>query len=79
VASEWEETWKTQYFVICFGYDEGAPIWYARCRAILSGIPDAGGLVRRMPLLEQTRFRCYELKNKYHFRTKTGELHQVIF
>jgi len=37
------------------------------------------GLVRRMPLLEQTRFGCPELANKYDFRTKTGELHQVIF
>ena len=37
------------------------------------------GLVRHMPLLEQTRFGCHELKSKNDFRTKTVELHQIIF
>ena len=37
------------------------------------------GLVRRIPLLDQTRFGCHELKNKSDFRTKTVENHQIIF
>ena len=36
------------------------------------------GLVRRMPLLEQTRFRCHELKSKMYFRTKTVKIHRII-
>ena len=36
-------------------------------------------LVRRMPLLEQTRFGYHELKNRNDFRTKTVEIHQIIF
>ena len=37
------------------------------------------GLVRRMPTLKQTRFGCHELKSKNYFRTKTVEIHQIIF
>jgi len=46
--------------------------------AILSGIPDAEGWYAGV-LLEQTRFGCHELKSKNDFRTKTGEIHQIIF
>ena len=54
----------------------------------LFGTPDAGHfkrysgcreLVRRMSLLEQTIFGCHKLKSKTYFRTKTVEIHQIIF
>jgi len=45
--------------------------WYAGCRAILSGIPDAEGWY--------AVFGCHELKSNKYFRTKTVEIHQIIF
>ena len=59
-----------------------AKLWkvlkHCRMPAILSGIPDAEGWYAGV-LLEQTRFGCHELKSKNDFRTKPGEIHQIIF
>ena len=54
------------------------PFLLRRMPAILSGIPDAEGWYAGV-LLEQTRFGCHELKSKNDFRTKPGEIHQIIF
>ena len=44
-------------------------LWYSGCP----------GLVRRMPLLEQTRIGCHYLKSKNICRTKTVLINRLLF
>ena len=61
----------------CAAHSGNPPFWYAICH--FKWYFGGRGLVRRMPLLEKTRFGCHYLKSKKRFRTKAVLINRILF